>query len=100
MKKLLWAELRDQIKKYFWNILIGLDQLFNVLLSGYPDETFSARTYRKSTAGQWFWRLLHRLIDRLFFWEAEHCRLSYEREAARGHSPKEFTVFQPGKEEA
>jgi hypothetical protein len=91
MFKLMLSELWAKVKGYFWNILIGLDQLFNVCLAGYPDETFSARTYRKAKAGQWFWRALAWLIDKAFFWDAEHCRSSYQRELERGHCPKEFS---------
>jgi len=32
-----------KVKRYFWNILISIDQFFNVLLGGDPDETISSR---------------------------------------------------------
>lgn len=31
------------MRKYLWNILIGIDQLGNTLLGGDPDETISSR---------------------------------------------------------
>ena len=31
------------MKKYLLNVLIGVDQLFNTILAGYPDETISSR---------------------------------------------------------
>lgn len=31
------------IKRYIWNLLISIDQLFNTILGGYPDETMSSR---------------------------------------------------------
>lgn len=31
------------IKKYIFNILIGIDQLCNTILGGDPDETMSSR---------------------------------------------------------
>lgn len=31
------------MKKYFYNILIGIDQLVNAILGGDPDETISSR---------------------------------------------------------
>lgn len=31
------------MKKYLYNILIGIDQLVNALLGGDPDETISSR---------------------------------------------------------
>jgi len=82
-----------RLKRYCWNLLVAADQMLNVLAGGYPDETFSARAWRKAEAGQWFWRVLRRAIDgffRLVFKQGDHCLKSYESEAARGHSPKEF----------
>jgi hypothetical protein len=83
-------------------VLIGADQMLNVILAGYPDETISARVYRKALAGQWFWRGLRRLIDLVFFWDClrdengikikGHCRLSAENELRRVHSPDEMRV--------
>ena len=89
MKKLIPAA----IEEYFWNLALGLDQLLNVVLGGYPDETVSSRVHRKARAGQWFWLALRRVIDGAFkivFRQDDHCRKSYDREAARGHSPREF----------
>jgi len=31
------------MKRYFWNLLISIDQLCNTILGGYPDETMSSR---------------------------------------------------------
>ncbi|KOS68379.1 hypothetical protein AEA09_07295 [Lysinibacillus contaminans] len=31
------------VKRYFWFLFIAIDQLFNTLLGGYPDETLSSR---------------------------------------------------------
>ena len=86
----MWKTLKPKLKLYGWNLLIGADQMLNTLLGGYPDETFSARVWRKAQAGQWFWRALRWLIDHIFFLQDDHCRKSYESEAARGHSPREF----------
>ena len=79
--------MKARFKKYAWNLLIALDQLANVLAGGCPDETFSCRAYRKAQAGQWFWRFLEWLIDRIFFWQAGHCREAYESERLRNHLP-------------
>lgn len=80
-----------KIKAYAWNILIALDQLLNAALCGYPDETFSARTYRKAQAGQWFWRTLCRVIDLLFRWESKnHCAEAFENEKNRAQCPREY----------
>lgn len=32
--------------KYFWNILISIDQLGNTILGGDPDETISSRCFK------------------------------------------------------
>jgi len=32
-----------QIKQYFWNLLISIDQLVNTIFGGDPDETISSR---------------------------------------------------------
>jgi hypothetical protein len=31
------------MKRYFWNILVSVDQFFNVVFGGFPDETISSR---------------------------------------------------------
>lgn len=31
------------IGRYFWRILVSLDQLLNTILGGFPDETISSR---------------------------------------------------------
>jgi len=77
------SDLIERLKRYGWNVLVAVDQLFNAMLAGYPDETFSARTYRKAVAGQWFWKGLRWSVDHLFFWRADHCRESYESELER-----------------
>ncbi len=39
--------------KYLWNILIAIDQLFNAILGGDPDETISSRMGRWHSMGGW-----------------------------------------------
>ena len=89
MKSLLLI-LMTWLEDYAWNLLVALDQLLNTFLFGHPDETFSARTQRKAEAGQWFWRLSRWLINKIFFWQEDHCRASFESEAERKHSPREY----------
>ena len=80
-----------RVKSWLWNILIAVDQLCNAVLAGSPDETFSARTWRKARAGQWFWRGLRQAIDLVMRWESPaHCRESYEREMDRDQLPREY----------
>lgn len=70
--------------KYIITILIAIDQLFNTLLLGDPDETLSSRSYRcKSNP---LWNLVHSVIDLIFFFDkvytsdeyiVRHCELSF-----------------------
>jgi hypothetical protein len=77
------------------NFLIAIDQAINTLFRlddewGTPDETLSARAWRK--------RISHpayaRWIDRLLFWDKSggkgHCQLSYEAEMTRAQLPAEY----------
>jgi len=90
---IILSVLSTRFKRYQWNVLIALDQLMNSLLFGYPEETLSARTYRKAKAGQWFWRALRQVIDLAFRWDsAEHCREAYENELKRAQGPREYQV--------
>lgn len=69
-------------------VAVALDQLVNALLGGWPDETLSSRAWRWELAGKRSWP--RKVIDRLFFWESEHCRESYESELARRQWPPEL----------
>lgn len=71
--------------------LIALDQLLNTVVwikgdgFGYADETLSARSWRlRDQSNAW------KRIDRIFFWDNDHCRLSYESEMNRKHLPVEY----------
>lgn len=59
-------------------ILIALDQLLNAVCNGWPDETLSSRCWRWDMEGKRTWP--RKLIDGLFFWDANHCRESFESE--------------------
>ena len=66
--------------KYFWNILISIDQLVNTLFGGNPDETISSRLGRnlmEGNNGKGKWRL--RLCKALSFLDprsGNHCKES------------------------
>ncbi len=49
------------IKKYVINLLISIDQFFNTLLGGFPDETISSR------AGKWI-RANSQAKGGVFYW--------------------------------
>ena len=71
-------------------VLIAIDQFINCLCVWLPggcwaDESLSSRAYRiRGTHPN-----LMKWIDRLFFWDAEHCFSSYESERNRMQSPPE-----------
>lgn len=69
-------------------ILIALDQLLNTVFNGCPDETFSSRCWRWSKDGKRDWP--RRVVDWLFFLEAEHCKSSYESERLGRQLPPEL----------
>jgi hypothetical protein len=60
---------------------IALDQVLNALLGGNPDETLSARAWREEQLGSARWGRCRRAIDRLFFWQSQHCRAAFRAEA-------------------
>ena len=69
------------MKKYFWNILISIDQLANTILGGDPDETISSRLgkrYVKSKTA----RILCHWISQVFR-EPKHCRNSIETDEGK-----------------
>lgn len=35
------------LKRYFWNLLISIDQFINTIFAGDPDETISSRLAKK-----------------------------------------------------
>ncbi|TQK10261.1 hypothetical protein FBX97_0177 [Herbaspirillum sp. SJZ107] len=69
-------------------VAVAFDQLVNAILGGYCDETISARAYRLRAVRPY--NTLRPIIDGLFFWQADHCRASYEAERARSQLPPEY----------
>ena len=76
-----------KLARYVFHILIWIDQGFNVIFWGYPDETLSARAYRANRNGRFFGKVFHPLINFLFFWQIDHCKLSYLAEMRRKQFP-------------
>lgn len=73
------------------NLLIAFDQAINCIVwikrdgFGLPDETLSARAWRlRGQSGAW------RRIDRLMFFDPDHCRTSFEAELNRKQLPEEY----------
>ncbi|WP_249963575.1 DNA helicase UvrD [Histophilus somni] len=86
-----------KLKTYFYHNLIALDQLFNTALGGAADETLSSRTYRGAVLAdkpKRRWRLLHRIIEGIFFWEkGKHCKIAYQSELDRKQYSAEFRAM-------
>lgn len=73
---------------YGLKIAIAFDQLCNTLCGGMPDETLSARAEREHREGLRSWP--RTIINVLFFWQADHCKESFESELARRHLPEMY----------
>lgn len=71
-----------KLKQYILNILIAFDQLINALILGQPDETISSRAWRCQDVNS-FWRVMHSLINKLFFFQKDHCHKVYLAELNR-----------------
>ena len=75
-----------RIKRYFLQVGISLDQFINAtFLAGWGDETLSSHTHRKQEVQPY--RTLRKILNKLFFWQEDHCREAYESEIERKHLP-------------
>lgn len=84
-----WLIIKHNSKQ----LLIAIDQVFNVLVrfcheKTYGDETLSSRCYRWDRDG--VTSIPRKLVDLLFFWETDHCYESYISEQKRYQLPPEF----------
>jgi hypothetical protein len=68
------------MKRYFWNILISIDQLFNTLLLGDPDETLSSRLGKRARKGEIFAKCMCKLLD---IFDKNHCEKSIEEDEGK-----------------
>lgn len=75
--------------RYGKAVLIGVDQLANAILGGWPDETLSSRCWRLSLAGRDWPRLVVDGLARIFG-DRNHCRESYESERLGRQLPPEL----------
>ena len=70
------------MKQRILNILIALDQFIYVLITlgeGMPDETMSAAAYRAHLTAR-PWGFMKKVIDRLFWFDPDHCYQAYMSE--------------------
>ena len=68
-------------RNYVIQVLIAVDQLANSVLGGWADETLSSRSYRLHDNKVWF--IAEKVINTLFFFQKDHCRMAYEAELNR-----------------
>ena len=59
--------------QFLKNLFVSIDQFFNVLMLGDPDETISSRAGRVWPDTLWM-----KFIDRLMFWQTNHCHKAIE----------------------
>ena len=80
----------DQLLNCVYSVIVGL---LNGTHRAYADETFSAYLWRRRSF--WYVNVLRVIVDVIFMpfmkqgFKLTHCRLSYENELERKHSPKE-----------
>lgn len=75
--------------KFLLQLLISIDQLLNVLLGGWADETLSSRAYRAWYDKKPFGLVFKPLIDTIFFFQKDHCFNAYMSERLDRQQPPE-----------
>lgn len=89
--------------KQLGQLLIGLDQLLNSLISliGIPlgmnvamaDESLSARAYRNEALYQKRrWIMLRAVIDTILFLRPDHCMRAFDAEIDRRQVPEDYRL--------
>lgn len=79
------------MKRRVINLLIALDQFLFCLAclgNSHPDETASAAAYRLEKHGRLQGRIFRPLIDKLFWFDPQHCMVAYAAEVTRAQSPR------------
>lgn len=76
------GEEARMLKKYFWNLLIAVDQLFNTILLGDPDETISSRLgkWLELPKEKWRYKVAKVICKGLRRLDSRHCRKSIEED--------------------
>lgn len=69
------------MKKYIWNILISIDQFFNALFLGDPDETISSRLGKRRN--HWLAKLICPILNWLDPRGGDHCKKSIETDEGK-----------------
>ena len=72
------AKRLKEVAAYAKSVGIAADQLVNAVLGGRPSETLSVRAYRLGVLdGRRGWRRVVWVINKLFWWQKNHCRGTY-----------------------
>lgn len=79
------------MKRYLLNLLIGIDQLVTTIIGGWPDETLSSYAHRLYVRGK-PGGFMRNVINRLFWWQADHCLAAYQDEISRSQLPRSLRV--------
>ena len=69
------------IKQRILNLSLALDQfLFCLICLGhsYPGESASACAWRLDKEGRWQGKILRRFIDKILWFDPDHCRVAFE----------------------
>lgn len=84
-------------KHNFFQFLVAIDQLINTILGlfmnsyTWADETMSANCHKHALRGiTW----PEKVVNAIMFFEKDHCRIAYESEKLRLHSPVEERTTQ------
>lgn len=71
------------LKKYFWNVVIAVDQLVNAILGGDPDETISSRlgkvVARNADSNNLAWLICY-MLDWI---DPGHCQKAIEKDEGK-----------------
>jgi hypothetical protein len=73
------------VKQYIWNVLISVDQLFNTLLGGDPDETLSSRMGKRAREGDKLGIIVCGVLNVI---DKNHCEKSIEWDEGRRINPR------------
>ena len=65
---------------YIRRVLISIDQFFNTLAGGFPDETISSRLGKRARAGNFSAGIACWLIGKVFFHNTRHCSEAIEED--------------------
>ena len=71
------------LKRYFWNILIAIDQFFNTVFGGDPDETISSRLGKviaRKSKNSWWAKIICKMLDKI---DPGHCEKSIEEDEGK-----------------